>query len=108
MRTSLRTPRNTRLALVFLLLAMMAGAGTVRGAVDRKDSFTIGANKLAVTAFSGQDEHARSHKPGDCSDLIGSFLDPACQGDPRKRHAGRATHRVATAVFSNTGSGEPE
>src|SRR5579871_2339245 len=102
-----QSSRKIRFTLAFLVLAMVAGASTVRGAVDRKDSFTLGSDKLAAVS-SGQDEHARSHKAGDCSDLIGSFLDPACQTDHRKRHAGRSNHRVATAVINTTGAREPE
>ena len=104
MRSSLKKRCSVRFALVLLLLATVAGAGTVFGAVDRDDSMPLGrkADKLAVVAHSGE-EHSRSHKPGDCRDLNASFLDPACHSSVhRKRHSGRLVHRFATTVTGQT------
>jgi hypothetical protein len=104
MRSSLNKHRASRFALALLLLATVAGAGTVFGAVDRDDSMPLArkGDKLAVVAHSGE-EHGRSHKPGDCRDLNASFLDPACHSSVhRKRHSGRLVHRFATAATGQT------
>jgi len=111
MRSRPRRHRVARFALVVLSLATVVGAGTVLGAVDRGDLFPLGgrADKLPVVgAHAGQEDRVRSYKPGDCRDLNASFLDSACHAEVLKRHPGRVTHRVATAVIGHADAREPE
>jgi hypothetical protein len=43
-----------------------------------------------------------------CDDLVNSFLDHGCRANaPRKRHAGRSGHRVATVVIGSAAAPAP-
>jgi hypothetical protein len=57
--------------------------------------------EVAATA-SAETEHSAARNRADCDDLVGSFLDRSCHHtDPRKRHAQRADHRVATVLIGH-------
>jgi hypothetical protein len=108
-----------RVAVAFVTLGMLLGGTmvllgltgasdqTMASAIDDAQPDTaVGGSaldamqvELAVPAAS-EAGHGSSHQRDACNDLVSSFLDHACRStEPRKRHAERVNHKVATFVI---------